>query len=340
MPMPGAERKDLAAVTQLLRNGSHSFYAASLLLPKKVRDPAIALYAFCRVADDEIDLGLDRKAALARLTQRLDDVYRGAPAAHPVDRAFAATVVAHGIPKCLPAALLDGLAWDAEGRRYDTLSELLDYAARVAGSVGVMMALLMGVRDAAALARAADLGMAMQLTNIARDVGEDARAGRLYLPLNWLAAAGISVEGLLREPQFTPALGSVVRRLLAQADVLYASGGQGISTLPFASRPGIAAARRIYAAIGGQVAARRFDSVSSRARVSMAGKMLLIGRALLDGLAMPWPAELPTLPQIQFLVGAVAPLPPKPAPEHPGSLDKILNIFERLERAQREGGLA
>ncbi len=100
---------------------------------------------------------------------------------------------------CLDA-LLEGFAWDAAGRRYDTLDDLLDYAARVAGAVGAMMAVLMGVRDPALLARACDLGVAMQLTNIARDVGEDARAGRLYLPLAWLREAGIDPDAFLADP--------------------------------------------------------------------------------------------------------------------------------------------
>ena len=99
----------------------------------------------------------------------------------------------------MPDALFEGLQWDCEGRRYEDLEALHAYAARVAGAVGVMMALLMGVRDADALARACDLGVAMQLTNIARDVGEDARAGRLYLPLDWLREAGLDPAAFLAD---------------------------------------------------------------------------------------------------------------------------------------------
>ncbi len=101
------------------------------------------------------------------------------------------------MPRALPEALLEGLAWDAQARRYATLSDLYDYSARVAAAVGAMMCVLMGVRDADALARACDLGVAMQLTNIARDVGEDARERRLYLPLDWLAEAGIDPDAFL-----------------------------------------------------------------------------------------------------------------------------------------------
>jgi 15-cis-phytoene synthase len=177
---------DLDHCREAIRHGSLSFHAASRLLPARVRDPALALYAFCRLADDAVDLHEEKPAAVLRLRDRLDLIYRGTPRNAPADRAFAAVIETHDMPRALPEALLEGLAWDATGRRYETLSELFDYSARVAAAVGAMMCVLMGVRDANALARACDLGVAMQLTNIARDVGEDARARRMYLPLAWL----------------------------------------------------------------------------------------------------------------------------------------------------------
>jgi phytoene synthase len=293
-----------------------------------VRAPATVLYAFCRQADDAIDLGDDPAAALTGLRARLDAIYAGAPLAG--DAAFAEVVSAYEIPRTLPEALIDGMAWDAAGRRYATLEELLDYAARVAGAVGVMMALLMGVRDERGLARAADLGVAMQLTNIARDVGEDAAAGRLFLPLDWLAAAGIDAAEFLAAPRFTPALGGVVARLLAQADELYARARAGIAVLPAACRPGIAAARRIYAAIGREVVAAGYDSVSMRARVGGRAKLGLAAAALTDLFAGA--ADCPALPANAYLITAAA---REVVPEVRGYA-KLLVIFERLERAQRE----
>ena len=179
---------DMDACRALLKGGSRTFHAASKVLPRKVSDPAIALYAFCRLADDAVDLGDNRAAAVERLKERLDRAYRGQPMDQAADRAFADVVARFSIPREVPEALLEGLAWDAEGRRYETLPELCAYAARVAGTVGTMMTLVMGQRAPEIVARACDLGVAMQLTNIARDVGEDARAGRLYLPLS--VAAG------------------------------------------------------------------------------------------------------------------------------------------------------
>ena len=158
------------ACQKAIRCGSKSFHAASLLLPQRVRLPARALYAFCRSTDDLVDAGTSATRATETLKSRLDAIYRGAPQDHMCDRAFASVVTAHRIPRHLPDALIEGFAWDEDGRVYRTFDELCAYAARVASTVGLMMTLIMGVRDRDVLARTADLGIAMQLTNIARDV--------------------------------------------------------------------------------------------------------------------------------------------------------------------------
>ena len=193
---------DLSDCRALSRQGSRSFHAASLLLPDEYRRPMTALYAFCRIADDAIDNAADPEAGLAGLHRRLDGIYAGRPDEHPVDRAFSHVVRTRRIPRMLPDALLEGFLWDVVGRRYDTLSDTYAYSTRVAGTVGAMMAILMGVRDTEVLSRACDLGVAMQLTNIARDVGEDARAGRVYLPRELLEANGVDVDRWLRQPRF------------------------------------------------------------------------------------------------------------------------------------------
>ncbi|MEO6745640.1 MAG: phytoene/squalene synthase family protein, partial [Caldimonas sp.] len=231
-PASRADAGDLAACRDALRHGSRTFLAASLLLPRAVRDPACALYAFCRLADDAVDGAGSAPDAVGRLRERLARACAGDPMPAPADRALAAVVRQFAIPRALLEALLEGFEWDAEGRRYDTLDDLHAYAARVAGSVGAMMALVMGVRSPDAVARACDLGVAMQLSNIARDVGEDARNGRLYLPRAWLHEAGIAPERWLAAPTFEPALGGVVRRILDAADVLYARVDAGVASLP------------------------------------------------------------------------------------------------------------
>jgi phytoene synthase len=294
-----ATRADLAACRRLLRGGSKSFHAAAFLLPWRVREPAIALYAFCRVADDAIDLGSDRgvagtAAALAHLRERLAAIYAGQPQAFAVDRALADVVSRFALPRALPEALLEGFAWDAQARQYETLEDLVSYAARVAGAVGVMLALIMGVGTAAAIARAIDLGIAMQLSNIARDVGEDARAGRLYLPRRWLREQGVDPEAWLARPEFTPALGAVVARLLAAADGFYARAEPGIAALPPACRPGIRAAKALYAEIGRTVARKGGNPIASRAVVSPARKLwLLVGSFVpVIGIGRRWAARM------------------------------------------------
>lgn len=201
-----------------------------------MRDPALALYAFCRLADDAVDDSDDKAPAVLALRDRLDLVYARRPRVAPADRAFAAAVQDFDMPCALPEALLEGLAWDAYGRQYDTLPDLLTYCARVASAVGAMMCVLMRVRDADALARACDLGLAMQLTNIARDMGEDARAGRLYLPLDWLADAGVAPQAILQNPMPDPRLQHLTRRLLGEAAGLYQ---RSEAMLALARRPGI-----------------------------------------------------------------------------------------------------
>lgn len=337
---------DIAACRAALRQGSRTFLAASLMLPREVREAACALYAFCRMADDAVDDGTDEHGAVSILRERLSRTYDlSIPVrslAMASDRALAAVAANFDIPRALPEALIEGFAWDAEGRRYETLEELQGYAARVAGSVGAMMALLMRVRSRDAVARACDLGVAMQLSNIARDVGEDAAMGRLYLPRQWMREAGIEPDAWLAQPVFTPALGSVVKRLLQAADTLYAGVGTGVAQLPLFCRPGINAARFLYADIGWMVERADGDSVSRRAVVPTARKIWSLGRALLAvrprRAAAPWPV----LPANVFLVDAVGAVAPREAAigeSGPRSASErvvwVIDLFDRLERQER-----
>jgi phytoene synthase len=348
---PFASAADLAECRVMLRGGSRSFFAASRMLPTSVREPATGLYAFCRMADDAIDLGADRAAALENLRARLDAIYAGDPDDAAPDRAFADVAARFDIPKAFPLALLEGFEWDFRHRRYDDLSQLKSYAVRVAGSVGAMMAMLMGVRHFALIARACDLGVAMQLTNIARDVGEDARSGRLYLPRDWLRAANIDPEAWLARPVFSAALGGVIERLLHAAEVLYARSDPGIAALPPACRPGMYAARLLYAEIGREVARRGFDSISQRAVVSWQRKARVLADAAVAATRV---AEAPGLDreEAEFLLGSI-PVHESPVHESPLRLpaagrgrgprvdDRVawlVDLFERLERRDRALG--
>ena len=152
--MISQERSDMDYCEQAIRHGSLSFHAASLLLPRSVREPCLALYAFCRLADDEVDLKDDKSASVRDLVKRLDDVYSGRPRNRPMDRAFARMVETCNMPRALPEALIEGLVWDAMGKEYNSLEDLTGYAVRVASAVGAMMCVIMGERNANVLARA------------------------------------------------------------------------------------------------------------------------------------------------------------------------------------------
>lgn len=326
---------DLAACNAAIRTGSLSFHAASKLLPSRVRDPALALYAFCRIADDAVDEGHDKALAVLTLRDRLDLIYAGKPRNTAADRAFASVVEDFEMPRALPEALLEGLAWDAVGRRYDDLSGVLSYSARVAAAVGAMMCVLMRVRNADALARACDLGLAMQLTNIARDVGEDAREGRLFLPQDWLAEEGVDPQAFLNNPQPTPEIARVTQRLLAQATKLYQRAEAGVAALPFTCRPGIFAARHIYAGIGTAVARNGHDNITHRAHTGSARKIgwlaLSVARTATTTF-LPNAAVLHAAPvaEVAFLVTAAA----RAAP-HKGRSEALLSVLAQLEARDR-----
>ncbi|MEM7508130.1 MAG: phytoene/squalene synthase family protein [Pseudomonadota bacterium] len=338
---------DLAHCREAIKHGSKSFYAASILLPPRVRDAALALYAFCRVADDEVDLGDEKDAAVRLLRARLDRAYAGRPANDPVERAFTGMVQTFDMPRALPEALVEGLHWDAEERRYQTLSGVREYSARVASAVGVMMSVLMGVRDRNALARACDLGVAMQLTNIARDIGEDAEAGRVYLPLDWFDEMSLDVEAFLADPTPTPEIAVMAERLLREARRLYQRSQVGIVALPRTCRPGIYAARYIYAGIGRHIAAAGYDSVTRRARTHMSEKLGLIGLSLASSLAdsvMPRSPVLyaPALEETAFLVDAATADQPLPPVWGDGSAGTLFSVFAQLKQRDlaRRGDVA
>lgn len=342
----GVDADSLAACVQLMQGGSRTFFAASRLLPPRMRDAAIALYAFCRVADDLIDESGPAQAPLHLLARRLDRIYAGRPEDHVEDRALGYVVREHQLPRPLLDALLEGFAWDTTGRTYETLQDVQDYAARVAGTVGAMMCWIMGARAADTLARACELGVAMQLTNIARDVGADAAMGRLYLPRDWMVQAGMDVPAWQGAPEATPALRGVVARLLHEADRLYVQSRQGIAALPPDCRAAILAASHIYGEIGHQLRREGLDSVTHRTVVGTPRKLVLLLRAWAEA---PWirltGATPRALPAIDFLVRACPTGAEVPADElHPSNgyfpnrpmPQRVAWVIDLLERREHE----
>jgi phytoene synthase len=170
---------------------------------------------------------------------------------------------------------LDGFVMDVEGREYRTLDDTVEYCYHVAGVVGVMMAYVMGVRDEPTLDRATDLGLAFQLTNICRDVVEDAEVGRVYLPLDWLTEAGVAADRVAA-PDRRDGVFEVVRRVLFEADRYYRSAWLGISQLPPRSAWAVAAANAVYSDIGRLILERGPHAWDRRASTSKARKISLV----------------------------------------------------------------
>jgi len=306
VPRSHDRAEDLAYCRRMLAGGSRSFSAAARLLPPRMRDAATVVYAYCRRADDAIDLGGAPEFAVRELWYQLDRLYAGRPTDDPIERALAEVIERFDVPRAPFRALLDGFAWDATGRPIVDESDLIAYAVRVAGTIGILMSALMGARDARLLARACDLGVAMQLTNIARDVGEDARRGRIYLPMSWLEAEGCTTHSAAGET-FDPAITRVVDRVLTRADELYLRADAGIAALPPDSRVAIRAAAWIYADIGRLIRARGCDSITSRAHTSWWRKSVLMWRARRTWVPIDEDAlSHPPLPEAAALVAASA----------------------------------
>jgi phytoene synthase len=181
----------------------------------------------------------------------------------------------------------------------------------------------------------------MQLTNIARDVGEDARNGRLYLPLQWLREAGIDPDAWLARPVFNEALASVIERLLMEADNLYMRSDAGIAGLPMGCRPGINAARYLYAEIGRQVERQGLDSINRRAVVPSGRKVKLLAPILGTAILSPRYVAAPPLEETRFLVDAVvyAGRRGTDAGKAPAGVGErviwVLELFQQLEERER-----
>jgi phytoene synthase len=274
-----------------IRVHSRSFALASRLLPPVARDRGVAVYAWCRRADDAVDLAAGERveAALKRLRAELEDIYAGRNVNDPFLAAFQSTVHECGIPRLYPEELLKGMEMDVMDTRYEAMETLLRYCYCVAGTVGLMMCHVMGVTDERATRNATHMGMAMQLTNICRDVLEDWNRNRLYIPESVLAQSGNpNLAARLGEPFPETAREPVARAtafLLDEADRYYQSGDAGLRALSWRCALSVSTARRVYSAIGARVRAAGCDPLAGRAIVPTRGKLALAASALVVSLA-------------------------------------------------------
>ena len=271
---------------ETLAVGSRSFSFAGRFLPARARGDAAVVYALCRLIDDLADEApsIDRADAdLAELRAELEG--RAEPRPLVVRARQVLERTGTGIAPALH--LMDGVCTDLRPVRVADDGELLQYAYQVASTVGLMMCGVLGVDDAEALPHAVDLGVAMQITNICRDVREDAANGRVYLPATRLAAAGTHTDALLGGEPDRGAVAIVVRDLLAMADEYYRSADAGMRYIPLRSRLAIVVASRVYRAIGLRLL-RRHGGDAWHGRTVVPGSAKLV-RALGAVAIMPSP---------------------------------------------------
>jgi 15-cis-phytoene synthase len=262
-----------------IRRHSRSFSFASRLLPLGKRGDVERLYAWCRWCDDGVDAAAspaDAGAFVERATQdvRLIAAGRGPVAAESLW--LADLVARHDLPLGAALDLLEGMRSDLTPAAGFDDAALLRYCFRVAGTVGVLMCPILGLEDRRYLPHAAALGMGMQLTNIARDVAEDWRRSRCYLPVEW--TDGLRPGGGAPDPA---RVRRGVRTILEVADGYYRAGEAGIRALAADSRLAVRAAARIYRAIGTRIRRLDFRVLDERARVSTLGKLILFSGAML-----------------------------------------------------------
>lgn len=257
---------------QITRENSRTFYLASALLPKEKRRAVRALYAFCRVSDDIVD----RSVGSGR-SEEFNEWRRIALSPHPSPTNLVALAWAYArarfrIPVRYAEQLLDGIASDLVFRRYRTFEELTTYAYRVASTVGLMAMHIIGFSGPEAIPYAVKMGVALQLTNILRDVGEDWQNGRLYLPKEEMERFGLS-EADIEAKKVTPAWRRFMRFYIARVRRLYAESWPGIAMLDPDGRFAIAAAADLYEGILDDIEAHDYDVFNRRAHLSTWGKI-------------------------------------------------------------------
>ena len=298
---PAPTPSDWASCRDIAREHGRSFFFASRCLPPVRQRAALATYAYCRIADDIVDRAEVEgpHAAAEALAHWEAQLTRPT---HPVTIAFAHARAHFAVPVEPVRDLLTGIRMDLTTNRYATWADLRAYCYHVAGTVGLMVAPIFGCRDPHALGHAANLGIAMQLTNILRDVREDAELGRIYLPLDELAAFGCDPEALLAG-QPGPRFPELIAFQIDRARTLYADARRGVPALAPSGRLATLAASRLYAGILTEIENMDYDVFRARAHVSSARKVRAVPaitasfvRVALPGMRRGEPIAMPHPP--------------------------------------------
>lgn len=256
---------------------SKSFYFSAQMLPREQRWATFALYGFCRHCDNLIDTPRQRTETeilgeIQRLTEELQIAYNTGESQDPIIRVFILVAKAYGIPIAYPLDLLNGVAMDVQQTRYKTFDELSLFCYRVAAVVGLMMTHVLGYKDERAFDYARQLGIAMQLTNILRDIKEDKEMGRLYIPQADLAQFGVTEQDIFNE-KMTPQLRALMKFQVERAHQYYTEAIPGISLLKTESQYAIYSAARIYRGILRKIEDRDYNPFLNRVFVSSTQKV-------------------------------------------------------------------
>ena len=283
--MPAADaalREDYARCASITRRSSSNFYYAFMLLPAERRQALYSVYAFCRFVDDIADDAVGDEAGgkpaklLARWREELERVFNGSPT-HAISRALAYNVRRFAIPRRYFEEILDGVEMDLGRTRYATFEELRLYCYRVASAVGLVCIEIFGYRNPRTREYAENLGIAFQLTNIIRDLSEDAARGRIYLPLEDLARFDVSEDEILRGAD-TLELRRLLEHEVERARSFYAQAENALAAEDRAAMVCAEAMRSIYRALLERIASKGCGVVGRRHRISTPRKLYLVGR--------------------------------------------------------------
>lgn len=274
---------DFIHCARVTRESSSNFYYAFKLLPAQRRQALYATYAFCRFIDDIADDQgrSDPSALLAQWREELERVYAGR-ATRAISRALAASASRFNIPRRYFEEIIDGVEMDLSRRRYQTFSELRLYCYRVASAVGLACIEIFGYRNPQTRVYAENLGLAFQLTNILRDVREDAERGRIYLPLEDLARFGVSERDLL-SGDYSERFQQLMAFEAQRAQEFYRKAEQALPAEDRRSLVTAEAMRLIYCALLYRIIRSRYRVLDGKVRLSAPYKMLLVGRAWASG---------------------------------------------------------
>ena len=273
-------RAAFAYARKITAHYSKSFYFSAQMLPSEQRWATFALYGFCRHCDNLIDTPRQRTETeilreIQHLTEELQTAYNTGESQDPIIRAFILVAKAYGIPIAYPLDLLNGVAMDLQQARYETFDQLSLFCYRVAAVVGLMMTSVLGYKDERAFGYAKQLGIAMQLTNILRDVKEDKEMGRIYIPQTELAQFGVTAQDILNE-KMTPELRALMKFQVERADQYYTEAIPGIPLLKTESQYAIYSAARIYRGILRKIEECNYNPFLSRVFVPSTQKIKIL----------------------------------------------------------------